>query len=59
MKALGTNNFAERDMVDWCFIGYAEVEIAPFRTVPEKENRPKAEAGIKTWIGHGYLQRFS
>ncbi|MCY1301081.1 hypothetical protein D3C80_559880 [compost metagenome] len=46
MESFGANDFTERDVIDRSFIGNAEIEIAPFRTVPEKENRPEAKAGI-------------
>ncbi len=43
MLALGTDRLAERDMLDGRLVGDAEIEIPPFRPVPEEIDRPQAE----------------
>ncbi len=40
MEPFGADDFTECDVTDRSFIGNAEIEIAPFRAIPEKENRP-------------------
>lgn len=58
MKPFGTDDFANGDVAYRRFVGDAEIEIPPFRPIPQKKNRPHAEAGGRIRC-HDYLQRFS